>query len=110
MDASQIGLVGGIAGGVIGLAGGALGAYASIRNARGPRERTLAVRLSALCGAWVAATCLLGFLMPRPWNGLAVVLNLPLLLSIPRMNRALAGARSEDGSARAGAIEAADEP
>ena len=41
----------------------------------------------------------LGFLMPRPWNGLAVLLNLPLLLSIPRMNLGLARARTEDESA-----------
>ncbi len=100
MDASQVGLVGGIAGGVIGLAGAAIGTYFNIRNTSGPVERTLAVRLAVLCFAWVAVSCTLGFLMPRPWNGLAVLLNLPLLLSIPRMNRGLARARTEDESAR----------
>lgn len=93
MDA---GMAGGIAGGVIGVMGGVLGTYASIRNAKRPRERALMIRLAGLCWIWLAALIAWMFLAPRPWNQAAFLFNLPLLLSIPWMNRKLARARAED--------------
>ena len=95
MDA---GLAGGIAGGIIGVMGGVIGTYFSIRNTKRPKERALAIRLAALCWIWLSALTAWLFLMPRPWNQAAILLNLPLLLSIPRMNRWLARARAEDES------------
>jgi hypothetical protein len=93
------GLIGGIAGSVIGVMGGAIGTYFSIRNTGRPRERALMIRLSVLAWLWIAALMAWLFLMPRPWNQAAFLLNLPLLLSIPRWNRRLALARAEDKSA-----------
>ncbi len=93
MDA---GMAGGIAGGVIGVMGGVIGTYFSLRNTTRPRERALLLRLAALCWLWLAGLVAWLLLMPRPWNQAAVLLNLPILLSIPRMNRWLARARSED--------------
>jgi uncharacterized membrane protein YfcA len=95
MDA---GMAGGIAGGVIGVMGGVIGTYFSIRNSKRPKERALAIRLATLCWVWLSAMTAWLFLMPRPWNQAAILLNLPLLLSIPRMNRWLARARAEDES------------
>jgi len=97
MDA---GLAGGLAGGVVGVMGGVIGTYCSIRNAKGPRERALTIRLSALCWAWMTALIALAFLAPRPSGQLALLLNLPLLLGIPRMNRRLDQARAQDEGCR----------
>ena len=90
----------GLAGGLIGAMGGVLGTYVSLKNTRGRRERALAIRLAALCWVWLAAMAAWLLLLPRPWNQAAVLLNLPLLISIPRMNRRLARARAEDESAQ----------
>ena len=95
MDA---GLAGGIAGGVLGVMGGVIGTYFSIKGAMQPRERSLTIRLAALCWLWLAGMMAWLWLMPRPWNQAAILLNLPLLLAIPRMNRGLARARAEDES------------
>jgi uncharacterized membrane protein YfcA len=95
MDA---GMAGGIAGGVIGVMGGVIGTYFSIRNSKRPKERALAIRLATLGWVWLSAMTAWVFLMPRPWNQAAILLNLPLLLSLPRMNRWLARARAEDES------------
>ena len=54
----NIGIVGGILGGLLGLAGGAVGTYASIRNTEGPRERRFMVR-SAIA-AWIGITLFCG--------------------------------------------------
>lgn len=93
MDA---GMAGGLAGGIIGVMGGVIGIYFSIRNTTRPRERALMLRLAALSWLWLAGLVAWLFLMPRPWNQAAILLNLPILLSIPRMNRRLARARAED--------------
>src|SRR4051812_45577103 len=83
MDA---GTAGGLAGGIIGVMGGVLGTYFSIRNSMRPRERSLMLKLAAATWIWLAALLAWLFLMPHPWNQGAFVLNLPYLLSIPRMN------------------------
>jgi hypothetical protein len=61
MDAN---LIAGVAGGVIGLMGAGVGTFFSIRNADGPRERALMLRLAALGWLWVAA--LTGWLLLAP--------------------------------------------
>lgn len=65
MDAGQTwGLIGGIAGGVIGLAGGVIGTYFSIKNTRGPRERSFMIHSSVVC--WAAVLVFLGLLLALP--------------------------------------------
>jgi hypothetical protein len=54
------------------------------------------IRLTMLGWAWLAGMMAWLCLMPRPWNQIAFVMNMPLLLSIPRMNRRLAQAREAD--------------
>lgn len=51
-----IGLIGGIAGGLIGVAGGIVGTYFSIKNTRGPKERQFMVQQAATI--WVVLTTL----------------------------------------------------
>ena len=56
------GLVGGIVGAIIGVIGGLIGTYFSIKNTKGPRERTFVVKMSIVCWilvlAFVFAMCL----------------------------------------------------
>ncbi|WP_143206709.1 hypothetical protein [Singulisphaera sp. GP187] len=90
------GLVLGIVGSSLGVMGGVIGTYFSIRNTKRPRERSLMIRLAAMCWVWFAGMLVWMFLIPRPWNQAAMLFNLPILFSIPRMNRRLALARAED--------------
>ena len=66
----DIGLMGGIIGGIFGVAGGIFGTYFSIRNTAGPKERSFMIRMAAC--TWIAVTLfLLGlFLIPKPYNWL----------------------------------------
>ena len=48
----DIGLVGGIVGSVLGLFGGIVGTSASIRNTKGPRERSFMIKSATIC--WMA--------------------------------------------------------
>ena len=54
------GLVGGILGSVLGILGGVFGTWATIKNARGPRERAFVIRASIV--VWiVTSTYLVAF-------------------------------------------------
>lgn len=97
------GAVGGIVGSVGGVMGGALGAYFSLKNATRPREHALIMRLGCLMSLWIAGMLTVQFLLPRPWNQAAIFMILPLLLSIPRMNRWSAEARILDEADRVAA-------
>jgi hypothetical protein len=63
LDSNTLGLVGGIAGGVLGVMGGIVGTYFSIKNTNGPKERAFAIRAAILCWFGVSAylPCLLWF-------------------------------------------------
>ena len=97
MDPATVGLIGGIAGGVVGVFGGAVGTYFSIKNTGGPRERAFMVRMAAL--TWVAVTAFLAalWLTPHvypPLLWLPYVLFLPL--SIRFINRRQQKVRREE--------------
>jgi hypothetical protein len=77
---------------------GVIGTYFSIRNTKRSRERALAIRLAAFCWIWLASQAAWLFFMPRPWDLAAILLNFPILLLIPWMNRRPARARAEDVS------------
>lgn len=98
MDA---GTMGGIIGGGIGLAGGVIGTYFSIRNTRGPRERTFMFKVSAI--AWIVVPLfLVGLLMlPKPYNWfLWLPYGIALPLSIRWCNQRQLKIRAEDAAAR----------
>ena len=86
----------GLAGSMMGLMGGAIGTYFSVVNTRKPRERALMIRIAVLGWLWMAALIGLLFLLPVPWNQMAMLLNVPVLMLIPAGNRKLAVARAED--------------
>ncbi|MCD6117902.1 hypothetical protein J7K93_12870 [bacterium] len=58
------GLIGGIAGGIIGVAGGMIGTYFSIRNTKGPKERSFMVKVSVI--SWVVGIIFITLLLTLP--------------------------------------------
>ena len=74
------GLVGGIAGGVIGLAGGVVGTYCSIKNTKGPRERSFMIKSAAVC--WIAILIFLALLLALP-NIYRWILWIPYSILLP---------------------------
>lgn len=97
MDNQQIGLVGGIAGGVLGVLGGIVGTYFSLRNTNGPKERAFMIRAAVYC--WIGVSAFLGclFLLPQPWRSLLWLPYMPMLfLFIKKMNDMQGRARAED--------------
>jgi hypothetical protein len=102
------GMAGGLIGTAVGILGGVIGTYASIRNARGPRERAFVIRAAAVFCAFVTLFLLaLGaplFLrgsfpvgLAALWMPLLWAVYLPLLfLFIRRANDGHARARAED--------------
>jgi hypothetical protein len=93
----DLGMVGGIVGGVLGLAGGVIGTYASIKNSDGPRERQFIVRVAVV--AWLAITLFVGllFVLPNPYRWfiwIAYGLSLPLAIVI--LNRKQRAIQSDE--------------
>ncbi|MEM4247980.1 MAG: hypothetical protein QXH80_01825 [Candidatus Nanoarchaeia archaeon] len=58
------GWIGGIAGGLLGLAGGIVGTYFSIKNTKGPRERSFVIKLCVMFWSLVIVFLILLFLLP----------------------------------------------
>ncbi len=73
------GWIGGIAGGLIGLAGGAVGAYLSIKNTGGPRERMFMIKMTIAAVIVVAIQLTLLFTLPHPQRHLVAVSTAVLL-------------------------------
>jgi len=97
----DVGLMGGIIGGVIGVAGGVIGTYFSIKNTSGPSERAFMIRVSAI--AWVTITLfLIGLmLLPKPYNWLLwIPYAIALPLSIRWCNRRLLQIRAIEAASR----------
>jgi hypothetical protein len=81
-------LIGSVGGTVLGFLGGFVGAYFSIKNTHGPRERAFMIRMSALCFIAVLAFLLALWLIPllnRIPRWLPYILFLPL--AIRALNR-----------------------
>ncbi len=74
------GLIGGIVGTVVGAAGGLVGAYFSIRNTNGPRERAFMIKASLLFGVFVAAFVAGVCLLPTPYKPWLVGVYVPVLV------------------------------
>lgn len=64
------GTVGAIAGSAIGIFGGIVGTYFSIKNTRGPMERSYVMKASALTWVTVAVFLCALLLLPSPYNHL----------------------------------------
>ncbi len=96
----DVGLVGGIVGGLIGIAGGAYGTYNSIRKTDGPLQRAYMIKASVVTWVAVIVFIVLLLVLPRPYNFLLwIPYGLLLPLGIVRMNKRLAElAESDSGS------------
>lgn len=97
----DVGLVGGIIGGVLGLAGGAVGTYASIKNTEGPRERQFMVRVAVV--TWIAVTLFLAllFVLPSPYRWFMwIPYGVTLPLAIVHLNRKQRAIRLEEERSR----------
>jgi hypothetical protein len=97
MDASQVGLIGGLLGGALGVLGGAAGTFFSIKNTSGPDERAFMVRVAI--AAWLIISAFIAgqLLLPRPYNWLLwIPYGIGLPFSIIWLNRRQAQIRSDE--------------
>jgi hypothetical protein len=88
------GIVGGIVGSVFGIAGGIIGTYCSIKNTKGPLERTFMIKASVI--AWIAITVflVLMFVLPNPYRQwLWIPYGILLPLGIIKLNKRVAEIR-----------------
>ncbi len=93
----DVGLVGGIIGGVIGFGGGLIGTYFSITNTKGPLERAFMVKASAI--AWIAIIVfiLLLLILPQPYSYLMwIPYGILLPLGITKCNKKVAELRQRE--------------
>ena len=97
----DVGLVGGIIGGIIGLTGGAVGTYASIKNTGGPRERQFMVRAAIVVWIGVTLFLVLLFVLPSPYRWLIwIPYGAALPLTIVLLNRKQQAIRSNEERTR----------
>ena len=73
MDGPTVGLIGGIAGGVIGVLGAVIGTWCSLRAARSEAERRYLLRWAAGGAVGIAAFLVVLFLLPPAYRPLAFV-------------------------------------
>ena len=91
------GWIGGIGGAALGLAGGIVGTYCSIKNTKGPLERSFMIK-SAVVG-WIAIVIFLGLLicLPNPYRYFMwIPYGILLPLGIIYGNRKLQAIRQEE--------------
>jgi serine/threonine protein kinase len=95
----KTGLIGGIVGSICGIAGGLIGMYFSIKNTKGPRERSFMVKASVVCWIFVSGFVLVVCLAPhsyKPW--LFAVYSPVLLGGILFCNKRLGQIRQEESN------------
>lgn len=95
----NIGIIGGIVGGALGLVGGIFGTYCSIKNTRGPKEKTFMIKVSII--AWIGILLFLALmlLLPNPYRfylWIPYVIILPI--AIIKGNRIQAKIRQEESN------------
>ncbi len=97
MDQRMVGLVGGIAGGLIGLMGAAIGTYYSIRNTNGPRERAFVIRSAVGFGIAVAVLAVAPWFAPPSVRAMvAACFGLAIAPAIHFLNRRQERIRREE--------------
>jgi Ca2+/Na+ antiporter len=80
MDAENIGLAGGIIGGLLGFLGTVIGTYCAIRNAHGPKEKVTAIRFSFILWLFILPLGITAFILPNEYKMFAFY---PLYLALP---------------------------
>jgi cell division protein FtsW (lipid II flippase) len=90
-------LIGALIGCIIGLAGGIIGTYFSIRNTKGPRERTFMIKASVV--GWIVIGVFLAMLLllPSPYRWFMwIPYGILLPFGIIFLNKRLAQIRAEE--------------
>jgi len=89
--------VGGIAGSAIGLGGGIVGTYFSIRNTKGPRERSFMIQFAIVAWACMVVFLSLLFALPNPYRWLVwIPYGIVLPMAIQYGNRKQQALRKEE--------------
>jgi len=92
-----MGMVGGIVGGIVGIAGGLIGAYFSIRNTKGSREKRFMIKSAAIAWCVVIIFLLSLFYLPKPYNFLMwIPYGILLPVAIIYMNKKQNKIREEE--------------
>ena len=89
------GLIGGIIGGLFGVIGGVIGTYCSIKNTKGPLEKSFMIKASVI--AWVAITLFIVLLLviPNPYRlWLWIPYGILLPLGIIKLNKRVSEIRA----------------
>lgn len=86
------GLIGGVLGGVIGLAGGIIGTCFSIKNTKGPKERSFMIKASAVYWVFGLLFVTLLLILPSPykwflWLPYSVFLPSSIVILNKKLNR-----------------------
>jgi len=95
----NIGLIGGITGGVLGLMGGIVGTYFSIKNTNGPREKAFMIKASLIGWFGILVFLVLMLLLPNPYRFLLwIPYGIILPIAIIRGNKIQAKIRQEESN------------
>jgi len=95
----DIGLIGGIIGGVIGFGGGVVGTYFSITNTKGPLERAFMVKASAFVWVAIMVFILLLLILPKPYSYLMwIPYGIFLPWGIAKINKKVSEVRQRENS------------
>jgi NADH:ubiquinone oxidoreductase subunit 4 (subunit M) len=93
----NLGLMGGIVGGVVGILGGVVGTYFSVENTNSPRERAFMIKTSIVCWVFVSAFVLGMCLFPLLYKLVLIpIYSVGLLAGIVWGNKKQAQIRSEE--------------
>ena len=100
MDPGTLGAwIGGIVGGLCGVAGGVIGTYFTIKNTKGPRERSFTIKGSITCWVFVIAFVVGTWLVPGWYKLLLVAPYVILLLfGIQKWNQIQLRIRNEESA------------
>lgn len=91
------GLIGGILGGLLGVFGGIIGTYCSIKNTKGPKERSFMVKASISFWIFGILFVSLLFALPSPYKFfLWLPYGVLMPMSIHAMNKKLGRIRLEE--------------
>ncbi|MCK5707519.1 MAG: hypothetical protein KAI43_07675 [Candidatus Aureabacteria bacterium] len=95
----NIGIIGGIIGGVLGLMGGLFGTYCSIKNTKGPNEKSFMIKASIIAWIGIIIFLTLMLLLPNPYRFfLWIPYGIILPIAIIKGNKTQAKIRQEESN------------
>lgn len=93
----NMGLFGGIIGGLVGVIGGLIGTYFSIKNTNGPKERRFMIKAAVIGWVGIAIFLIVFYLIPSPYRWfLWIPYGILLPIAIITCNKRQAQIRAEE--------------